>query len=68
MTRTVMLSAEPRDFATSTRFWGTRFSAAVSIVPLACTIKDRIEAIDESIEFEKGFMKDLEDNPDYCKR
>ena len=35
---------------------------------LACTIKDRIEAIDESIEFEKGFMKDLEDNPDYCKR
>ena len=35
---------------------------------LAYTIKDRIEAIDESIEFEKGFMKDLEDNPDYCKR
>jgi len=35
---------------------------------LAYTIRDRIEAIDESIEFEKGFIKDLEDNPDYCKR
>ena len=37
-------------------------------VSLANTIEDRIEAIDEAIEFEKGFMKDLEDNPDYCKR
>ena len=37
-------------------------------VSLANTIKDRIEAIDEAIEFEKGFMKDVQDNPDYCKR
>ena len=44
---------------------------------LAISIKDKVkakedkrafEAIAERIEFEKGFMKDLEDNPDYCKR
>ena len=35
---------------------------------LVNSIRDRVEAIDESIEFEKGFIKDLEDNPDYLKR
>jgi len=34
---------------------------------LAYTIKDRIEAIDESIEFEKSILKDLKDNPNCFK-
>tara|TARA_R110000822_G_scaffold85722_1_gene200367 strand:- start:1064 stop:1339 length:276 start_codon:yes stop_codon:yes gene_type:complete len=34
---------------------------------LANSIRDRIEAIDEKIEFEKGLIKDLEDNPDCFK-